>query len=168
MNQNKLKFDSYNKQFDNLYHSKDVKACFDLFKNTPHLELPFDYYMLETLNLNFENYTEPAKETLLNCYVSSLESYNLTIHNQMIIASLVEDLLSNEKIKNKVWNKILSANLKDKELIQNIFEVLDVRENPELCFELFKKYPDFSILSQLWSHYTNYYSENWIRLIRYN
>ena len=71
----------------------------------------------------------------------------------MIIASLDEDLISNSKTKAEVWDRIINADLIEKEAIVMLFVSLNIQEKPDLCFELFRKYPSYSILSDVWDHY---------------
>jgi len=153
-----MDYSTNNKQFDNLFTKGDIDACFDLFKNTPYSSRSLNYHMLEKLNLNFEKYDKFKKDSLLNKYITSLESV-FDIHNQMIIASIDEDLLSNKTIKNEVWSRVINANLSDKELIRDLFDTLGIRENPVLCFQLFNKYPDYGLLSELWTDYINFYDD---------
>ncbi len=153
-----MTFSAYNEQFNELFSREDVNACINLFKSVPYSYDTIDYHMLETLNLNFENYDSVNKEALLNYYISSLES-KFDIYNQMIIASMVEDLLDNHQINQGIWNRLINANLTDKVIIGELFETLDIRENPKRGFQLFQKYPDYGLLLEVWIDYRNHYNE---------
>ena len=158
MNPGKLDFQSYNTQFDSFYTLGDLDSCFALFMATPYAYDSFDFYMLEKLNLHVPDDNTSTQAALITKYISALESaYN--VHTMMIIASLVEDVLSNTELRKEVWKKVMAADLTDKVLIKALFFHLGVKENPGLCFELFRKYPDYGLLSELWSDYKNHYSE---------
>lgn len=158
MNPGKLDFQNYNTQFDSFYTSGDLDSCFALFMTTPYAYDSFDFYMLEKLSSHVQDDNTSTQTALITKYISALESaYN--VHTMMIIASLVEDILSNTELRKEVWKKVMAADLTDKVLIKELFFQLGVKENPGLCFELFQKYPDYGLLSELWSDYKNHYSE---------
>lgn len=158
-----MNFSQYNDQFNALFTQGYIDACFELFIRTPYSFDSHDYSIIERLNLAFPTFNDSEKIRLLEKYVLRLES-TFDVHNHMLIASIVEDLLSNKEEQSLVWEYVLKAQLKDKELIKDLFETLDVREHPTYCFELFKKYPDYGLLGDLWTDYKNHFSEQEKRL----
>lgn len=159
-----MNFSVYNRQFNTLLTEGNIDACFELFTRTPYSFDSLDYTMIEQLNLAFHTFNDLERASLLEKYTTRLES-GFDVHNHLLVASLVEDVMSNAAIRDMVWKSIMKANLSDKELIKDLFESLDVREYPTYCFELFEKYPDYGLLADVWTDYKNYFNEKEKRIL---